>query len=265
MRRRRNENPLSLFSFQDIITSVTGILILLAIMLAIAVIRQTDAAPVDDIRPEIDALSAQVKSLETEISQLDMIVRETDSQMTRWSGRTKDELQTELASLLATKKMEEAKLYQFKSSVADARQNLQKMATDPLVGKLKSAIAEGERKLTDINNKKSQLSSGKRVVYHFRNTSSRPWLVEITKERIRAGRAGEKATPLEFKTVNQFIAFVKAQPEGDRYFVLILKPSGVDVYGRIRDELNSLNVDIGTDLLDEGQTALDSQTGAVIQ
>ena len=39
-RRKLNSSPMSLFSFQDIITATTGILILLALVLALSVIIQ---------------------------------------------------------------------------------------------------------------------------------------------------------------------------------------------------------------------------------
>ena len=39
-RRKNNSAPMSLFSFQDIITATTGILILLALVLALSVIIQ---------------------------------------------------------------------------------------------------------------------------------------------------------------------------------------------------------------------------------
>lgn len=265
MRRRQHGNPLSLFSFQDIITSVTGILILLAIMLAIAVIRQKDAAPVVDASAELDTLSEQAKTLEAEVAQLGAIVTETDAQLAKWSGRTLEELQTEHASLLASRSHEESKLKQKDQTVSDARQRLQLVAADPQIAKLKKAIAEAERQLSELKKKQDELTSGKRVVYHFRNTTSRPWLVEIAKDRIRVGRAGEKAKPQDFTTYGQFVSFVQGQPDDDRYFVLILKPSGIDNHEQIRAELESLDVEIGTELIGEDQTVLDSQSGADFQ
>ncbi len=265
MRRHRNENPLSLFSFQDIITSVTGILILLAIMLAIAVVRQKASRPVVDSQLEIESLTTQMQALEAELAQLETVVSETDAQLAQWSGRTLDELRTEQASLLATRSHEESKLKNQIQAVSDAQQRLKSTVAEAQIAKLTKSISEAERQLSEINEKRDQLSSGKRVVYHFRNTASRPWLVEIAKNQIRVGRSGEKAAPKNFKTVGQFVSFVQAQPEDDRYFVLVLKPSGIDHHDRIREELESLDVEIGTELIGEDQTALDSQSGAVFQ
>ena len=44
-RRRRRSAPFSLFAFQDIITSVTGIMLVITMLLALELLERTDVAP----------------------------------------------------------------------------------------------------------------------------------------------------------------------------------------------------------------------------
>jgi hypothetical protein len=234
-------------------------------MLAIAVIRQKDARPVVDLKPELAAAASNVKTLQVEIAQLEAIVAETDAQIKQWSGRSAEELQNEHESLLATSQAEKSKLKDLEAIVAVDHAKLQRQLADPRVLSLKTSLAEAQKKLAELKQQLAELTSGNRVVYHFRNTTSQPWMVEISKQRIRVGRANKKSKPSDFKSVGQFMSFAAALPKDDRYFVLLLKPSGIDVHHELRKELDSLNVDIGTELIGEDQVALDEQSGAVLQ
>lgn len=265
MRRRHQGNPLSLFSFQDIITSVTGILILLAIMLAIAVIRQKDSPQPMASAADIDALVEQVAAIEAEIEKLGAIVSETDAQMQAWSTYSLEELQREKASLLASVGLRESEL---KSQMeVTSRQNsaLHSSQSDPDSKRVIEALAQTQSRLAQIKDQLQQFQTGKRVVYNFRDATNPPWMVEISDVIIRAARAGEKGPSQDFSSVAKFVTFAESLADDERYFVLLVKPSGIAKHTKIRLDLKNMGAEIGTELLTEDQVSIDPQSGAVFQ
>ena len=73
MRRRRRESGFSLFAFQDIITSVTGIMILVTLVLAIELIERTESSPKVMTAQTTDQLKSQIVANEKEIQSLESI------------------------------------------------------------------------------------------------------------------------------------------------------------------------------------------------
>src|SRR3990170_1664670 len=72
MRGRRgvNEDPISLFSFQDIITSVTGIIILLALLLVVELTKRPQQVLSDGGSNAASLLQSEIHDLESRISSL---------------------------------------------------------------------------------------------------------------------------------------------------------------------------------------------------
>src|SRR5687767_1677296 len=70
-RRGRGGTPISLFSFQDIITSVTGIMILITLILALEVIQNTEKSPqnrTQELTAELQQAAQQAASVQTTVA-----------------------------------------------------------------------------------------------------------------------------------------------------------------------------------------------------
>ena len=64
MSRKRKGAPFSLFAFQDAITSVCGVVVLITLMLALELTRRV----ADDTPEQNDPVAAQVKELRAKIA-----------------------------------------------------------------------------------------------------------------------------------------------------------------------------------------------------
>src|SRR5262245_5426312 len=84
-RRGRGGTPISLFSFQDIITSVTGIMILVTLILALDVIRRRQGAP----DTQTAALTLELQQAASQAQQVQTTLAATRRQI--------DELRQQLA------------------------------------------------------------------------------------------------------------------------------------------------------------------------
>ena len=66
MAAKDNSPAISFFSFQDIITSITGIMFLVVIMLVLMVLQQSSSAPQQksrELQKELTALEGELKQL----------------------------------------------------------------------------------------------------------------------------------------------------------------------------------------------------------
>ena len=68
-RRRDNENPVSLFAFQDIITSITGIMILVVLLLILDILDSKEEKAPSPYKEDIVKLEATVKNLREKLDE----------------------------------------------------------------------------------------------------------------------------------------------------------------------------------------------------
>src|SRR5215469_14253246 len=116
MPRRRTSSPISLFSFQDIITSVVGVVILITLLLLLQLISQMLAAlpapamTVQELQKQVSDIQPILKELQDSIAEL-YRAREQSDVFTPSQDRidalqsTVDRLETNVA--LTEKKVEE--------------------------------------------------------------------------------------------------------------------------------------------------------------
>jgi hypothetical protein len=259
-RRRANASPMSLFSFQDIITATTGILILLALVLAISLITQgapsvieTPAATDDRLNYRL-ALIAEIESMRNQSTEIGDLAASLTS-------ATPDEIRRKSAQAAESIK-------QLKLDVANARTTLttledQKKELEQEADRsaLKAKLDKLNEEIEQTNLKLKEITAENRVVYNFRNTNRTPWLVEIKGASIQAAKAGVASTPNSFRSASEFNRFAMGLPDSERYFVLLIAPSGISKSEQIRDFLAEKNVDLGMDLIGENQQVLDPVKG----
>jgi hypothetical protein len=59
-----------------------------------------------------------------------------------------------------------------------------------------------------------------------------------------------------------FLAWAQGRDRGREYFVLLIKPAGIEAFAEIQAELKRRGFDLGFDVLAADQTAIDPLTGA---
>ena len=261
-RRRRQSNPISLFSFQDIITSVTGILILLAILLAISVITQNNAPAVENTLVDVSSLIAAQSALQQEVTQMETRVAETQQRVNSWIGSSPEELERHKNSIEAAIQVMETDLKTSEAKVTASSAELKQQTLNPKLNADLAKAAQIKQQLEQAKQDLSQLESGNKIVYNFRDSSRAAWLVQISKGAILAGSRGASVAPSSFKSVKDFLQFANKLPESEKYFVLIVRPSGLSMYDAIKEKLDDMDADVGTDLIAEDQVVVDPVSGA---
>lgn len=277
MGKRRSQAAFSLFSFQDIITSVTAILILVMLMLSIQMISRRRQQASSDPGVSLRQIEAAAESLESLAASLqdDLDSRRKARPLAALrSARAVAERERDIArhSLEETQRMGEAarRLLAEAESAAAAADSEQLAAletaaendrqeADRLEAENNREEMRQEQRLREITERPN---SGTELVFNPPSDSNRrAWLVEISDRGIAAALlGGEGPEPLGADTGDQsrlarWIARLK--PDGD-YCLLLIRPSAADELSLMLEKrLDNAGIRYGVDLIGEDQVVRD--------
>ncbi len=261
-RRRPTSSPFSLFSFQDIITATTGILILLALILALSVVVQGNQS-VEPKQELVDTteLEQEIEQLENEISLLVVAADKVSKQAAAVSNLTPDELKNKFEALKASIAVLQSNIDVKEALDKSNDSRLAELRGDSQYQQEAKKLAQLKQNVSLTKQKIEKLKKDNRVVYNFRQSSAPPWLVEISGAEIKAAKAGVKQPARVFATAKELVEFSETLT-GRPYFVLLVKPSGVSKYALARPYLETGGAEIGVELLSEDENAIDIANGA---
>src|SRR5487761_1186232 len=256
-RRRKSSNPISLFSFQDIITSVTGIMILVTLLMALDLSQRVVESPRVQTAVVSKQLEAVVSRADEEIRQLEAQLAGRDAALQQVAAYDRRRLLAESDEVKRHVEQLEAETIKLASQAEDA-QKRQAQIEARGVAKEEDVelVQELTRKIADLERQIEKLRSTNRIVNNpAQGTSKAAWLVELTDTAIQAAPMGRAARPTVFagasnqETVNAFRQWATDRDRGSEYFVLLIKPSGIDLFDQLREELTDLGFDLGFDVV----------------
>jgi hypothetical protein len=271
-RRPKRSNPISLFSFQDIVTSVTGIMVLVTLLMALELSQRQLGAPAVQTAAIADDLQAAIASAEHESRTLEARIAAGGDAVNEMAGFDANRVKAELADLkLQTPKIERdiAELRQRVESARGRRQSAQakheaRRADRELADQLAEKIAQTQQRM-------ERLRTSNRIIYNrAKNAVKDAWIVETTDQQIAAAPLGTATRPTVFvggtrdERVNACLAWAKGRDRAKEYFLLIVKPDGIETFSDLRDGLSNLGFDLGFDVVAADQTVIDPETGAGI-
>ena len=258
MRRRGARNTSSLFAFQDVMASLIGIMFFVVILMALDIVDQytpvaeadtADGDPIAKLRAELKELTDLKTSLEQGIAsdteKINVASALTDEQLLE----SVQAMDRELRYLTEKIKQTEAGLADIESKKKLARKKLaasqvEISGLDDEIGKLK-ARAKAKRALP-------------RVAYIIDEATQRePWLVEITDKSIRVAAKDGKSAVTTFSADTaaerraKFLGWTKSKNSLKHYFVLLIKPSGIQQAEKLEGDLKKKGFRTGKDLLPE--------------
>ncbi len=263
-RRRTGAMPFSLFAFQDIITSVTGIMILVTLMLVLDFLEKVEGAPqqqshqvIDEVRSALSKVATEVATLESNLDQHDdvpndLVVLDVSTLSSRLSSvlDVNTTLQTELLH---------ARALQDKSTTSLASWQQRSEASHSLV----SEIQRLREQVENNHNKLERLKTSNRVIFTIPLAGGeKPWLVEIGEGEIRVAEMGLSSLPQSFQTDDAFFSWVSSRNPRKEYLVVLVSPESVDRFDGLANGLFERRFPYGVNLLRSGQSAIDAETGA---
>ncbi len=254
MARRRHTLSFSLFAFQDIITAVTGILLLITITLAIILITTKKAIPVEDrtkyhqdLQKEVEALAKQRDSIQQDLE----VVANKNAGLSRLNGK---ELKREVEYAVQALKVANSKVDQLKKkqTVLGKAWSEQESRDDAMSTALRARNSKDQQELNDIRQKISDMRTRDRFYFNLPDDiNKRAWLLQISKTEVAVAPVDGKSGTKRYGSPAEFFKTLKQYPSRSNYFVLFAKPSGVLNFEQIQAKLDLQSYDFGIDAIDE--------------
>ncbi|MES2787975.1 MAG: hypothetical protein V4719_00025 [Planctomycetota bacterium] len=272
-RRGRSGPAISLFAFQDIITSVTAIVIVIVLFLALDLIQRKQSAHAGTASSVGEDLTARIAELQAELTRLQAETTRTDAAVREVAQFSPAELQAEVTAaersiqglqsrhkqLLEHHRRWQAKEKAVLAQKFDLRpQQLQLEITRQAHRDVQQQIEEGR--------------NDRRPIYGLpRGITTGGWVAVIEEDVVTVAPLGRRAKPREFRqgalpiiTGTAADAFVKwaKQEEQRAYFLLLIRPGGAAQFDEIASEFIDLSMSYGFDLIDAQQEILHPEKGA---
>lgn len=254
-RSKGASSPISLFSFQDLITSLSGILILLVLMMSVQIaVQAVTATPPRMEDPEIQArLTALREDADALRKRLAELQARHDSQGTNdavsivratvQAERKHDALQGAIEKSNSAVAALEKSLGQIRAKEAEARS--QSAALTQEMEQLRAAQAEA-------------LEQNKIFVIPEEGTTKTAVIVECSDAIARAGYIDRAVQPVLFAAglgmSAEFRKYLEGLSSTREYIVFMVKPSGVNVFQALRSIAMASGFDVGYDALEEDRS-----------
>ena len=273
-RRGRSGPSISLFAFQDIITSVTAIVIVVVLFLALDLVQRKEAAHADTTAGVVEDLTARIEELKSELAQLQDQTARTDSTVRDSAKFSPAELQADVKNaeqaildLQSRQKQlaERNKLWQSREKAALAQkfdlrpQQLQLEQTDKANRDLEQQIEAGR--------------NDKRPIYGLpRGVTNGGWVAVIEKDVVTVAPLGRQARPQRFQqaalslfadtSAGEFVKWVKQENHQNAYFLRLIRPGGATQFDEVDSQFAKSEISFGFDLIDAHQEILHPEKGA---
>jgi hypothetical protein len=272
-RRKSSRAAVSLFSFQDIITSVTAIMILLVLILTLELIERSERKGVaaddlkvaSDLRDAVDELEEKAKTLNEELARLQNSAQRSASFSENDIQRLTEEAQLEVIRL--TREVD----------LLDSRQRIAATERRRAEQEVISEQSQGnEVSITDavaLNTRAEEIERANRIelerqtktheaiqsksltptlVFNIPDSENlRPRFVDVSKEGLTV-LPTKSISAKSFRgldsTFKQWLASLDKESE---YVVVLLRPTGVPLYNKVVDAVKASGLAVGAELIGE--------------
>lgn len=254
---------MSLFAFQDIITAVTGIILLIAMAMAIRVSASPASVPptanttAEELQRQLLMHEQEIQKLRNEIISVDSILSNVSStgmavaiEESPILDREIDRVQSEVEELGIAIQIEQGRIRLLHDKAKSVFEE--------------AGGANAKEESLRIEKEIEKLRISNRILFNAplkQNDSI--YLVEIFPNQILIAKVGRSAPPVVFngKAVDVlFLSWTKDIPHRSR-FILFAHPGATELLSTIRQGLDNKGRSIGFDLLPSGTTVIDPQTG----
>lgn len=264
-RRRAALKKFSLFSFQDIITCLMGIMLLLTLLIAMQIVEQP-ARSNSEVSAKHRQLAADIDALRKQTTALRKQAESNRQVLSSGVLASPELLQPKLAEAAAAKSAAEEELRQLQAAAA-SETKASADAVQMAAKQTAAAAAEQQLLTTELNRLQSlqnAVQSGSRVVYNrYRGSAESCWIVEFSSDQsIQAAPIGRKQKPITFTGIPATIAWIRRQRQQGAEFLILLKPAATEAADMLPEMLRRENIPHGYDLLGQDQTAIDPEQGA---
>lgn len=261
--RRAGSNSVSFFAFQDIITSVVGIFVLITLIMILELVQSKVNAATQRVSVPME-LVAQLQELEADVQRLEALHKKLQASAAKAASRNAFSAAEERESL--ARKLEEAESELETARRRTARMQTQLQATKNMekelvrreaeLAKLQESSSTSASERQDTARVSAALEIDKPLIFRDQTQQGRYLVLVILQQgQIHVTDAQTHQT---HKLVNgaltgSFNEWLSHVDIHTRQFLLIVKPSGEKIFEDVRDLLKKASAVYGFDVAGEDQ------------
>jgi myosin heavy subunit len=278
MRRNKQESPISLFSFQDVIMSVVGIVILITLLLILKLITQNPpSSPAATISAQ--ELQEQIKSLNEELVEIQNEI--TQQHQTKLESVITPQTKNQIDALLATTKRLNAECVELDKEIQNEKNRTEilknnlklrsSLDSESQIKQMKEQLAklkvendklsEQEKKLQETADELT--SKNQKLENEIAAATPRQINVTIQKKQDKSAflciydQNGLTILPTDispsqnFTSQSDFYKWVDSRNNSKEYFVIYFRPSRFGRYKEILDRIKAKGFDVGYQVIGE--------------
>jgi len=249
--KRKRESPMSFFSFQDIISCTTGILILITLLLTLELVTRKPGPPAPP--PDMDQLAAEVEAAQQRRDAIEENVRLGRERIAQLAGGA-----IITPNMLKNLGNRVQRLRDSESRSADRIEEA-KHRRDELERELKIAQSQLDDATKDIDKLKQQLAEESKktkvTLLGGKASGKKPLLVECASRAVTVGDVLPTHEIREVKhfegaqAIRAFLTWAQGRPKDKEYFVLLVRPDAAGEFAVLAGTLKQgLGFDIGWDV-----------------
>jgi S1-C subfamily serine protease len=262
---------ISFFAFQDIITAVTGIMVLIALLMALQLTSGAPAKP--RIDPKLSQLHAQLSAERDELHAKIAAVAATAKKTTQSTENTQAEMQN-VESMIRELNRESARLVQESQSFAQQNPSEVKLESVRQANEEgRQAVAKAQEENALLSSQIEELEGGVEKAQaaalavasnttdiwlnHERSdTSKEPVIVSVLAESFVAQRldTGAEKSVLRKADAKSISDVLEGSKPTDQFVVLYFKPSTLSSFHNVVNATKDLGYEVGYDIVEEEGT-----------
>jgi uncharacterized protein YfcZ (UPF0381/DUF406 family) len=263
------------FSFQDIIMSVTGILIVIALMLALQIDRvgessdpnriSSDSDPGEPSDADLESLEMTLMNLKERLEVLHSAARKTESEAElrmeiarieeRILGQTphpapENKFQHEPHEIEAIK-TKANEIIRLRDEIKQCEEAIAQSSAS--AGQASQMMLELEQKVKDMEAMVASVrikSKKLRLIRELSDTTKEPVIVDVRKKVLMIMRF-DQPQAVAISSLNEFYAQIRKFRKQDQYVVLYFRPSGASRFEELRQAVKNSGFEVGYDAIEE--------------
>lgn len=265
MSRRKASGPsVSFFAFQDIITSVVGIFVLITLIMMVELVQRKGSTPastklLEDSHSSVIAdLVLQVETLESRSKKLDSISTKIGSVQVF----NKDEIAKELRASIQSLNEQIERTDQRKreiQKIIDSQIKLQASLQSETLQRSRDReeLAKLLKELKRLDSKIGELDSDAPLIFKSKSLDGRTVVVvDVARdETVLLDLDADRRTTIRGKDLErEFKNWIAKHSKGNFHYFLLIRPNGASSFDTLRSSLDENGASYGYDLLDQDRT-----------
>jgi hypothetical protein len=271
--RRRKHPVITLFAFQDVIMSVSGIIIVLVLMLSLELIQRPEHNSAAAAAQSAVQIQREIEQAEADAAALEQLVRETNARIENSAGLSAAELQRQTSITLADTLQLDAEI-----AALQARVESLKGADRELRAKTfeqqdsRRQVESARRKAAELERALEEGQRDNRPLFSLpRGFDKAGWIAVLSESEVAVAPLGRASRPLVFaadsglladSAAGKFLEWTRSQSASNLYVLLVIRPDGISVFEQVAEGLDLRGIAYGFDLAPAGQRLLHPERGA---